>query len=243
MITYIKEIDSTNTELKRRAIAGAPSGTVLVADRQTAGRGRMGRQFFSPDGAGLYMSVLARPVILSQAGRMTHLVAVAVRRALLPLGVDADIKWVNDLLVGGRKLCGILVESGMASGETFAVIGIGINLAHAAFPEELAPIVTSVEDVTGSVPERAALVEAILAELRPLMGPADEAVEAAMDEYRRRCITVGKPVIVLPHGAEGYPAVALGVNPDGSLRVVLPDGTRRDIATGEVSVRMGENQS
>ena len=242
MITYIKEIDSTNTELKRRAVDGAPSGMVLVADRQTAGRGRMGRQFFSPDGAGLYMSVLIRPVVLSQAGRMTHLVAVAVRRALAPLGVDADIKWVNDLLVGGRKLCGILVESGMANGETFAVIGIGINLAHASFPEELAPIVTSVEDVTGAIPDRAALVERILAELHPLMDTADETVENAMGEYRRNCITVGKYVTVLPHGAEGYRAVALRVNTDGSLRVALPDGSERDIATGEVSVRMGEEQ-
>jgi BirA family biotin operon repressor/biotin-[acetyl-CoA-carboxylase] ligase len=165
-----------------------------------------------------------------------------VRRALAPLGVDADIKWVNDLLVGGRKLCGILVESGMASGETFAVIGIGINLAHASFPEELAPIVTSVEDVTGAIPDRTALVERILAELRPLMDTADETVENAMGEYRRNCITVGKHVTVLPHGAEGYRAVALRVNTDGSLRVALPDGSERDIATGEVSVRMGEEQ-
>jgi len=240
MITYVKEIDSTNSELRRQALGGAAGGTAIVADRQTAGRGRMGRQFFSPDGAGLYMSVLVRPIELARAGGMTPLVAVAVSRALGAIGVEVGIKWVNDLLVDGRKLCGILVESGMAEGETFAVVGIGINLARAAFPPELAPIVTSVENITGKVPCRETLAEAILDELWRVIGADSGTVEAAMDEYRRRCVTVGKSVTVLPHGAEGYEAVALGVNADGSLRVRLPDGTERDISSGEVSVRAGE---
>ena len=116
-IEHFDEIDSTNTRLKQRAVAGAPSGTVLVADAQTAGRGRMGRSFFSPRGSGLYLSVLLRPVAFADAGHLTTLTAVAVARALEAVGVPTEIKWINDLLAGGKKLCGILVEGGTVDGE------------------------------------------------------------------------------------------------------------------------------
>ena len=237
-IEYLEEIDSTNTELKRRARLGAPSGLVLVADGQTAGRGRMERSFLSPRGSGLYMSVLLRPVRLTEAGRMTTLTAVAVARALERVGVTAGIKWVNDLIAGGKKICGILAEAGSYEGEPFAVIGIGVNLAHTAFPEALAAIATSVEDETGRVPDRNALAKSILEELATL-DLQGEGNAAAMDEYRARCILLGKPIRVFPFGGEPFDATALSVEDDGSLTVKpdTPGSTLIRLSSAEVSVR------
>ena len=237
-IEYLEEIDSTNTELKRRARLGAPSGLVLVADGQTAGRGRMERSFLSPRGSGLYMSLLLRPVRLTEAGRMTTLTAVAVARALERVGVTAGIKWVNDLIAGGKKICGILAEAGSYEGEAFAVIGIGVNLAHTAFPEELAAIATSVEDQTGLVPDRNALAESILEEIAAL-DLAGEGSAPAMDEYRARCTLLGKPIRVFPFGGEPFDATALSVEDDGTLTVRpdAPDAPPVRLSSAEVSVR------
>ena len=237
-IEYLEEIDSTNTELKRRGRLGAPSGLVLVADGQTAGRGRMERVFLSPRGSGLYMSLLLRPVRLTEAGRMTTLTAVAVARALEKVGVTAGIKWVNDLIAGGKKICGILAEAGSYEGEPFAVIGIGVNLAHTAFPEELAAIATSVEDQTGLVPDRNALAESILEEIAAL-DLAGEGSASAMDEYRARCTLLGKPIRVFPFGGEPFDATALSVEDDGTLTVrpAAPDAPPIRLSSAEVSVR------
>ena len=237
-IEYLEEIDSTNTELKRRARLGAPSGLVLVADGQTAGRGRMERAFLSPRGSGLYMSVLLRPVRLTEAGRMTTLTAVAVARALEKVGVSVDIKWVNDLMAGGKKIGGILAEAGSFEGEPFAVIGIGVNLAHTAFPEELAAIATSAEDQTGRTPDRNTLAESILHELAALDLPG-EGNAAAMNEYRARCTLLGKPIRVFPFGGDPFDATALAVEDDGSLTVCpdFPDSIPIRLSSAEVSVR------
>jgi len=239
-IEYFRRIDSTNTELKRRALRGAPSGTVIVADEQTAGRGRLGRSFFSPAGSGLYMSLLLRPVAFADAGRITTFSAVAVARALDSLGVKTEIKWVNDLLAGGKKLCGILAEAGTVDGEPFAVIGIGINLARTAFPEELANIATSVEEQTGKIPHRDDVVREILSNFSKIDVENREFSPTWMDEYRARCSLLGKAVRVFPFGGEPFDAVAIAIEDDGSL-VVKPD-TPSDAApvalsSAEVSVR------
>ena len=149
-INYLKEIDSTNSELKRLALLGAPSGTVLVADRQTAGKGRLGRSFYSPADSGVYMSILLRPVELSDAGLLTTFTAVAVARALSKTGVEVGIKWVNDLRIGDRKIAGILTEGGLADRESlaYAVVGVGINLLPSALPEDLKEIAAAIGDFT-----------------------------------------------------------------------------------------------
>ena len=238
-IEYFKTIDSTNTELKRRARLGAPSGTVLVADEQTAGRGRMGRTFFSPAGSGLYMSVLLRPVALADAGRITTYAAVATARALEKQGVRVSIKWVNDLLAGGKKLCGILAEAGTVGEDAFAVIGIGINLADAAFPEELADVATSVEAQTGRIPDRNEVVDDILHELAALTrgGFSDPSV---MEEYRARCTLLGRAIRVLPLSGAPFDATAVAVEDDGTL-TVRPDTPHNaplvNLSSAEVSVR------
>ena len=234
-VIYLDEIDSTNRELKKRALLGAPSGTVLVADRQTEGRGRMGRSFFSPGGSGIYMSILVRPVRLADAGLLTTFAAVAVARALAGFGLEVGIKWVNDLMVGGRKLCGILAEAGRFDGEDFAVIGIGINLKKTAFPPELADIAVSFEEVLGWAPDRRAVVNAILDFFSQLHM---DAPQDWMDEYRRRSVTVGKKVTVLPHAERPYDAIALSVSDSGSLLVRTSDGKTVEVSSGEVSVKI-----
>ena len=236
-INHLEEIGSTNSELKRLALSGAPSGTVLIADRQTAGRGRMGRSFFSPPGSGLYLSVLVRPVTLSDAGLLTTFTAVAVARALARHGIDVGIKWVNDLVLCDRKLCGILAESGVYEGETFAVIGIGVNLKKCAFPDDLSTIAISVEEALGTAPDRDVLADDILAALAEIDLRQPRNPAALMDEYRRRSVTVGRPIRVLPHADEAYEATAIGIADDGSLTVQTPDGRTRSVSSGEVSIR------
>lgn len=239
-IEYFDETDSTNAELKRRAATGAPSGTVLVADAQTAGRGRLGRSFFSPRGSGLYMSVLLRPVSFGDAGHLTTLTAVAVARALETFGVSTEIKWVNDLLAGGKKLCGILVEGGTAEGEPFAVLGIGVNLKQTAFPEELADIATSAEAQTGKIPHRDQLIKEILNEIQKIHVEKRESVPTLMDEYRARCGLLGKRIRVCPLNGEPFEAVALAVEEDGALSVrplTPPDAPTVTLSSAEVSVR------
>lgn len=236
-IKHFKEIDSTNSELKRLALLGAPSGTVLVADRQTAGKGRLGRRFYSPDNSGIYMSVLLRPVALSDAGLLTTFTAVAVARALAKTGIEVGIKWVNDLIADGRKLCGILTEAGTYEKEPFAVIGIGMNLKKTAFPEELRDIAVSLEELTGTAPDRDPLVHAILAEMQVINLQHPHDPEALMNEYRRRSITLGRPVRVLPHHGEPFDGVAEAINQDGSLTVQTENGPTR-VSTGEVSIKI-----
>ena len=239
-IEHFDEIDSTNTRLKQRAVAGAPSGTVLVADAQTAGRGRMGRSFFSPRGSGLYLSVLLRPVAFADAGHLTTLTAVAVARALEAVGVPTEIKWINDLLAGGKKLCGILVEGGTVDGEPFAVIGIGVNLRQTAFPEELADIATSAEAQTGQVPHRDTLVNEILREIYKIHVEKREDIPTLMNEYRARCHIAGRRVRVNPMSGEPFEAIALAVEDDGTL-TVRPHAPENappvTLSSAEISVR------
>ena len=237
IIKKIEKIDSTNTELKRLASLGEPSGTVLLAHCQTAGRGRLGRQFFSPAGSGIYMSLLLRPVSLENAGLITTMAAVAVARALEKIGVSVGIKWVNDLLFDGKKLCGILAEAGNFNGQPFAVIGIGINVKKTTLPQELVPIAISLEDILKTVPEKDVIVSLILDELAKidLQDPSD--TSSLMDEYRNRSLTVSRWVDVLPHHGEPYRAFAEHITDDGSLLVRTENGTQKTVSSGEVSVR------
>ena len=148
---YLEEIDSTNRYVKQLGAAGAPEGRVVIANRQSAGRGRLGRSFFSPGEKGIYMSVLLRPEIeLERAVLITSMAAVAVARAIERVSdIPAKIKWVNDIFLNRKKVCGILTESGI-NAETgkleYAVLGIGVNVGSMEFPEELKGIATSVSN-------------------------------------------------------------------------------------------------
>lgn len=239
-IQYFDVIDSTNTRCKLLAAEGAPHGTVLLADRQTGGRGRLGRNFQSPGGMGVYMSVLLRPEC--PADRLMHLTCAAAVAACDAVervcGIRPGIKWTNDLVVGKRKIAGILTELVHGPGGVSAVIGIGVNCCQeeSDFAEDIRSMAGSLTMVTGQVVDRfgvaAALVEAFETMDRTLLAGREE----MMAQYRRDCITVGQD-ISLVRADQVRHGHAVDVDGAGALVVEFPDGHREAISSGEVSVR------
>ena len=235
-----RDIESTNTRCKELAAQGAPEGTLVVALAQSAGRGRMGRRFFSPDGMGIYFTVLLRPKLSAdRAVMVTSMSAVAVCRALERIAdVKAQIKWVNDIYIGGLKVCGILHEAGMdfESGQLeYAAAGIGINCEPVEFPEELRGIATSVGNVCGHRISRARVAAEVMNCMEELY---DELGSASfMAESRARSCVLGKAVTVI-RGDDRYDARAIDIDDEGGLVVELADGTRKTVQSGEISVRV-----
>ena len=236
-IRYLPETDSTNLAIRRLAAEGAAEGTVLWAARQTAGRGRLGRSFASPEG-GLYYSMLLRQSAEPARDlQLTPAAAVAAARALeRECALRCGIKWPNDLVCGGRKLCGILCESFEARGARYVVLGIGLNVNTEVFPPELREIAVSARQLTGRDTPLPALVGTLTEELDAAVAAERGNDPALLDEYRARCVSVGREVLLL-RGGESRPAFALSVGEDYSLRVRLPDGSLEDVRFGEVSLR------
>ena len=235
-------ISSTNTVLKSMAAEGAAEGLCLIAGEQTAGRGRMGRSFYSPADSGLYMSLLLRPKLqAAEAVRITAAAAVAVCEAIEELsGLETQIKWVNDVLVQGKKVCGILTEASLdcESGQLdYAVVGIGINTAVPAgdFPPELRPIAGAVFGEEKPPELRCRLAALVLDKLMAYKDRLDD--PALFADYRRRSLVLGKEISILSPGKEPEAAEAVELAPDFSLLVRLPDGSTRRLSSGEVSVR------
>lgn len=235
-------VDSTNNELKRRADT-APDGLAVLAQEQTGGRGRLGRSFVSPAGKGLYLSVLLRPqCVLADAGMLTAWTAVAVCRALERCcGVRAGIKWPNDIVLEGRKLCGILTELELEA-ETSAlrhvIVGVGINVSQDAadFGPEVAPVAISLAQALGQAPRRSQLAAEVLSALDDLYRafPAQKADYLA--RYRALCVTAGRAVRVLRPG-QVRTGTAEAVNEDFALLVRWDNGEQEALSSGEVSVR------
>lgn len=223
-------VTSTNDLLKEKARAGAPAGTVVVAARQTAGRGRMGRSFLSEDG-GLYMSVLLRPAgAAADALRITAHAAVAVALAMEKhTGKPAAIKWVNDIYQGGKKVCGILAEGqASAAGMDFVVLGIGLNLKapEGGFPEAL-------RDIAGALfAEESFDKDAVIRDILENLS-----YENAYAEYAKRDMLLGKTVTVYRGGEVVCTAKASGITEDFGLRIVTACG-EEVLHTGEVTVRI-----
>ncbi len=230
LIRY-ETIDSTNTTLK--AMEDAPHGTILYSRLQTGGRGRLGRTFVSNKG-GLYLSLLLkRQEPLDQLLHLTPMAAVAVRRAIMDVcPLEVDIKWINDLQVQEKKICGILTEVAPQGG---VIIGIGINCNTEEFPTELQSIAGSLREFCGRVDENA-LLQALILRLQELDQCLIEQRKPWLEEYRRACITLQQEVLVIsPSGTQEAFAEALGEN--GEILVRFPDGTRKLISMGEVSLR------
>ncbi len=230
-----EELDSTNLTARRLAAQGAVEGTAVVACRQTAGRGRLGRSFHSPDG-GLYLSVILRPAQAVDTGLVTSCAAVAVARAIrrvtaLPVG----IKWVNDLYLDGRKVCGILAQGELSpAGELSSVIlGIGINVAHTPLPPELAAVAISLEEA-GCRPSRATLAAAVLEEWEQAY--ATLGTRDFLEESRRLSVVLGRQITVL-RGNDRFAAVAQDIDHHGHLIVSTPQGLLT-LPSGEVSLRL-----
>ncbi len=241
-IHWFDTIDSTNTRAKIMAQQGAPHGTVLIAGHQTGGRGRLGRSFHSPEGSGVYLSVILRPNC--QAGDLMHLTcaaAVAMCEAIEKAApVHAGIKWTNDLLIGKRKLGGVLTELGMdADGKiSYAVIGIGINCTQKAedFPPDIRQIATSLAMASGKDTSRMALAAAMIRELHRMDLSLFTGKRAMLDAYRSRCVTLGNPVSILRGDTVSY-AKAVDIDSAGALIVCHEDSHLETVSSGEVSVR------
>ena len=229
---------STNDEAKRLARQGAAHGTVVLADHQTGGRGRLGRIFSSPSGQGIYCSVILRfDTPPERLLCLTPVAAEAVRRAIGEItGLSPQIKWINDLVLDGRKLCGILTELVLDPHGTAAVVGIGINCGQRRrdFPPELQDTAVSLSMYRPT--DREPLICAVLRQL--LEGAEAVRTDPAewMASYRSHCLTIGQDVQLLRDNTIRY-GHADGMDDDGALLVTLADGTKERVFSGEASVR------
>lgn len=234
-------VDSTNLVLRTLANAGAAEGTVVIAAEQTGGRGRKGRSFYSPQGTGVYVSLLLKPKIApDDATLITTTAAVAVCEAVEALsGEPAGIKWVNDVFLRGKKVCGILTEGSfdMESGQfEYAILGTGINVFEpdGGFPAEIREIAGSV--LTSPAPDaKNRVIAEYLNRFLPLYRKLGDAATNA--EYRRRSFVLGKMVNVLA-GDRATPARAIDVDDHCRLVVEFEDGHREALSSGEISVRI-----
>jgi len=237
-------IDSTNTYARQIALEGAADGTAVIADCQTAGRGRMGRSFQSPRGKGIYLSVLFRPDLPPERLMpVTALAGLAVCDAVERLcGVRPGLKWPNDPVLGNRKLCGVLTEMAL-EGETgrvqHLVVGVGINVLHTPedFQDDVADIATSLQMELGKPVSRARLAALLLEELDRVYGAlCSGELRDYLAAYRRDCVNLGKTVqLIGPEGRETVTAV--DVDEAFGLVVRTPEGNEKTVRSGEVSVR------
>ncbi len=237
-VHYFEEVASTNDLAKELAAQEAPEGTLVVAEAQSRGRGRLGRQWESPAGAGLYVSLILRPVLPpTEMPQITLTTAVAVARALKRVaGVAPGIKWPNDLLLGGRKLGGILTEMETESEQIrHLVVGLGLNVNNQAFPEEIAAIATSLALATGRRHSRVRLLQAWLEEFEELYGRfLAREFAGILDEWRSFAVTLGREVTVR-QGPLVIHGQALEVAPDGALLVETASGMVVRVTSGEIT--------
>ena len=239
---YYNELGSTNDLLKQLARQGAPHGTVLIADRQTGGHGRLGRSFHSPGGVGIYFSILLRPDCgPADLMHLTCATAVAMCDAVeKATGLRPGIKWTNDLVHGKKKLGGILTELGLSprGSVDYAIIGIGINCCQQPqdFPPEIRDIAASLAMVTANNIDRAAVAAAMMEALWRMDRILLTEKSSILDRYRTDCITVGQEISVV-RGDMVRHGKALDVDEEGALVVAYSDGTVEAVNSGEVSVR------
>lgn len=241
-IVFFDEVDSTNQVAKQLAAQGAASGAVVVAEAQGKGRGRLERPFFSPKGKGIWFSVILRPHILPQeAPKCTLLAAVAVAMAMKRFGLQAEIKWPNDILYEGKKVTGILTEmSAEIDRINYIVIGTGINvnIQEEEFPEELRDKATSLAVMKGENLPRVAFFQAVLEALDALCLLLDEeGFSPIVARWREYAVTLGQDVHVIGvSGKESFDGRALDIDEEGALLVETDGGVRRVLA-GDVSIR------
>ena len=236
-IRRVRETGSTNEDAFALGRAGAPAGVVIVAGSQTRGRGRMSRSWFSPPGAGLYCSVLLRPAVsLQDAGLLSLCAALAMTDAVRASGLQASVKWPNDIVFDGRKLCGILSAcDGSAESLRFAVIGSGLNLLPGSYPEELRGRAACLADYgVCAEPD-----EVLCRYLDSLSGAVSILEKEGFPPLRRRlesvCAMISRPVKV--SGGQQAEGIVEGIGDHGELLLRTADGTLLPVTCGDVSVR------
>ncbi len=239
-IRYHPRVGSTNDLAREQAEAGAPEGLLVLAEEQTAGRGRQGRRWEAPFGSSLLCSLLLRPTFLppERAFSLTILACLAVARAVeRETGLRPELKWPNDLLLGGRKVCGILVELGGAAGRmAWAVLGWGLNVNVDFRATLLEGTATSLAAEAGRPLERLPLLRACLEALETGYEKLRSGGESLLREWRGRLVTLGRPVeVVAPEGH--FSGRALDVDAAGALLVERADGRVARVLAGDVSVR------
>ncbi|WP_186430663.1 biotin--[acetyl-CoA-carboxylase] ligase [Clostridium sp. BSD9I1] len=241
-IVYFNSIDSTNNEAKKLASSGCSEGIVIISEEQTMGRGRLGRNWVSPKFKGIWMSIVLRPDIdPMNVAKITQVGAAAVLKSIKEQGINAYIKWPNDIVLNNKKVCGILTEmSGEINNVNYVVMGIGINvnIDKEDFPEEIEEIATSLKIEEGKSIERKALVASILNNLEELYKEfiKNEDIKTSIDICRENSILIGKSVRIINRNDE-IQAQALDLSDDGKLIVKYQDGSIHEVISGEVSVR------
>lgn len=240
-LRYYDEIDSTNLEAKRLADAGMPEGTLVISDCQESGRGRLGRSWASPSGCGLWMSFVLKPSYpVEQASMVTLVVAMAVMDAIEEVtGLKAQIKWPNDIVIQGKKVCGILTEMSIEEGHiSFIVPGLGVNVNNREFPPELCEKAVSLYMLTGKTVSRAALAGAVSRHFEKYYSNflIYSNLAGIKDAYNARLANYNRQVVISdPSGS--FTCLSEGIDETGALLVRMEDGSRRAITSGEVSVR------
>jgi BirA family biotin operon repressor/biotin-[acetyl-CoA-carboxylase] ligase len=238
-VRHFDSLPSTNTEAARLAQGGASEGTTIVSNEQTAGRGRLDRSWISPANAGLYLSVILRPQFaMPRYTLIPLLTALAVHDALLDvLELQVDIKWPNDILIGGRKLCGILTETTETEAGRAVIVGIGVNLTSEAFPTELRRIAVSLEDVIDQAVDRKQLLRAVVSALSrryAQLDTADGDREIISEWEKYSSYAFGKHVS-MSSANELISGVTRGLESDGALRIETGDGTVVTVRAGDVT--------
>ncbi|AEB10675.1 biotin--[acetyl-CoA-carboxylase] ligase [Desulfobacca acetoxidans] len=236
-VWHFMNLPSTNDMAKDLARQGNPEGSIIVAESQSAGRGRMGRIWESPPGGGIYLSLILRPPLPpAELPRLTLTAAVAVIQAIREVaGLAADIKWPNDILLQGKKLGGILTEMETESDQmSHVILGLGLNVNTTVFPEPVRRLATSLASA-GKRYSRLAILRSLLAALDSLYGRfLQEEFPAILDLWRQSAVTLGQQVTVR-QGKEIISGLALDVDSDGALLLQQPDGRIEKVISGEIA--------
>jgi BirA family biotin operon repressor/biotin-[acetyl-CoA-carboxylase] ligase len=242
-ILVCPELASTNDTARELARQGAPDGTVVIADHQTGGRGRRGRSFFSPPGVGLYLTMIFRTALPAErAVQITTMASLAAARAMdETAGTQTRIKWINDIYLNGRKLCGILADGAPngRGGFDYVAVGIGINVNTPAdaFPPELRASAGSLYSETGRTTDRNRLAALLIAHLLRCRDGLTQDLPQHMAEYRHRSCVLGKEIRVYGGGCDGAPGTAVDIDDNGHLLVQMDTGEYRLLNSGEITIR------
>jgi BirA family biotin operon repressor/biotin-[acetyl-CoA-carboxylase] ligase len=235
-----ESVSSTNDVARELAISGADEGLCVIASEQTAGRGRQGRSWSSPPGEGLYLSLILRPSVkASDSALITLAAAVAVAETLrMDFQICGDIKWPNDVLVGARKICGILVEASIDDDRLqYAIIGVGVNIAQRAFDRQLVDRATSIMLETGRVILPQDFAEALLPRLEAWYSAAMSERDRVIDRWEELSSSSHDCLVSIESSDGSVEGVTRGLTVNGALIVEMADGQRREIVSGEVKIR------
>lgn len=243
IIETVDTIDSTNDEMKRRALNGQKEITLLIAEHQTKGKGSKGRSFFSPDGTGCYMSFLLRPVYPAEECTLLTTMASAVTAQAIEkvTGKKTDIKWINDIYIQRRKVAGILTQAGFAKDSRYleyAIVGIGINISEprGGFPDEIENIAAAVSSDGSGIKNR------LICEIINLFVYYYNSLahREYMREYRKRLFFLGEEITVIS-GDNSYKAIAKDIDDMCHLIVKTEEGETKTLFGGEISIKTAKN--